>query len=262
MPDPLLATMLQKASSIGPAAPSGLEPVRQALDNGMGMFKGVTGLGDQGPAGPTATNLGAMLGAGLPLAGVAEKLVPSLMKLHQTMPDAPASKLIEMLYNFKGEEPGIEGMAARFAQNRATPSRGHSAQTVLVPEGFTAGYSVGPFERERISIPKSPNVERHEAWVRGSRSFIKPPVAPPSVTSIDELSSIQPGAQLIQEPKTLSTKGSAGRSSYTKSTNKLNPDMVRDIRTLSKDEAVNKYPNIPRGTVEAAWRRDSWNQVK
>lgn len=40
---------------------------RAAVDGVAGFTKGLTGLGDQGPGGATATNLGQVVGAGLPL---------------------------------------------------------------------------------------------------------------------------------------------------------------------------------------------------
>jgi hypothetical protein len=40
------------------------------LDKGMNFLRGVTGFGDQGPAGQTWTNAGALVGAAMPLAGI------------------------------------------------------------------------------------------------------------------------------------------------------------------------------------------------
>lgn len=51
------------------SAPSTLRgnPLGWALEHGMDVLRGVSGIGDQGPAGPTATNLGQVLGAAMPL---------------------------------------------------------------------------------------------------------------------------------------------------------------------------------------------------
>src|SRR5438477_11107465 len=65
MADPLEA--LKKVNTIGPAPPLETEGLRGFIDAAMGGLRGLTGFGDQGPAGPTATNAGAMLGAALPI---------------------------------------------------------------------------------------------------------------------------------------------------------------------------------------------------
>jgi len=65
MADPLSA--LKKATAVQSAPPASMEPVRRGIDAAMDGLRGLFGVGDQGPAGPTVTNFGAMLGAGLPI---------------------------------------------------------------------------------------------------------------------------------------------------------------------------------------------------
>lgn len=51
--------------------------LRQGLMGGVDFAKGLTGLGDQGPAGATATNAGQVLGAALPFAGAMRAITPA-----------------------------------------------------------------------------------------------------------------------------------------------------------------------------------------
>lgn len=73
-PDPSVQAANDQAAEQSQAQdPMWKQAVNQGIGGLVGLFKGATGLGDQGPAGPTWTNAGQVLAAGMPFAGYASK---------------------------------------------------------------------------------------------------------------------------------------------------------------------------------------------
>lgn len=123
MPSPLDA--LRKAQTIGANPDPELEGWRgyadSALSGLVGGFKGLTGLGDQGPAGATSTNAGALLGAAMPFMGrlgSLKQLVRSKLGL-----EAPAAVGAEGTGSiFEGLEKGARrALIDRWQQQPRTP---------------------------------------------------------------------------------------------------------------------------------------------
>lgn len=134
MPNPL--DSLRKAQTIG-ADPNPAEGSwgDSAISGLVGAIKGFTGLGDQGPAGATATNFGQILGAALPFAGKRDILRQLIHpKLEFEDPAAVAAK------QFFGEPSGYQPLPggrveARLGEMSAgSPNRFDTA--VTPPEGW------------------------------------------------------------------------------------------------------------------------------
>lgn len=69
----------------------------RAISGGVGALKGLTGIGDQGPAGPTATNAGALLGAAVPFLGMGGEALSGLKGFYSRV-DKVAQELPELIH--------------------------------------------------------------------------------------------------------------------------------------------------------------------
>lgn len=155
MPDPLDA--LRKAQSIQPAPPDrgyfSADTEHPYLNAATDVLKGLTGLGDQGPSGMTATNFGQLLGAAIPFAGlrkagagprIAEDLMDEIGHRFTPgpipvapPPDAPAYTQA-FIQHLNETGPGeMDPMA--FVRNSAVTSlhSGLPPQEIKIPKGFT-----------------------------------------------------------------------------------------------------------------------------
>ena len=243
MADPLLETLLGKATGIGPAPPANTETLRTLLNGGIDLFKGATGLGDQGPAGPTPTNLGAILGAASPLAGALPR---------RAGPDA-AEALIKMLLKVEpAAEADISTMAARkFLEDRATPRMGLPPQKLNIPQ-----------VKESPTLPLA-STDRYNEWqanLGGPRPTSAPLLRLKPGESLGDV--VPPAKGPTVPPPPLFVKGRTGGQSRGVR-GRLTEDMVRDIRQIgSLGKASQKYPDMSEAALNDVLRGGSWAWVK
>lgn len=254
MDDQLLSTLLSKAKGIEAAPPLAMAPVRETLDKGVGLFKGLTGLGDQGPAGPTAVNLGAIIGSGIPPVKGIETLLRSLKIIPKVIPSPPATKLMEMLYTFNPGKPSAEALEAAVSGARATPRMGFPSQYLNIPK--------------RLSSPSPMNQvgpKRFEEW-KAALGQSKESAPVESVRSLDELSNVaRAPIGRSTEKKPILQEGGLRRN-YTGSRLKVSKFSEDDIRTIRKlgniQAAMEKFPGTPRPTLNDIIKRSSFYWVK
>lgn len=285
MADELLAALLQKAQGIGAAPPAEMQGPRDLLNGGVDAFKGFTGLGDQGPAGPTATNFGQLLGAAMPLAGGLKKLAPvvqgsegSIQEMLQNIwrgvshhdpliregeKDLPqyAAPLVELLNDYRAEEPSLQNLLA----SRATPRMGLKPQMIKAPEGFTFGYA----RSNNYDMPASPNTKRYQDYrskvpLSSSR---KDQTRVMSVTSPEELRDLRPseaapqGKTPIHRDSFQTRQVGAQQTKLKKSG--LDEASIRQIRQIGKaPQAKKAFPNVSYDTIASILKGDSFNWVK
>lgn len=145
-PDPTFVGPIQP-----PPTPAPLTGWRGAVDTGLnalvGGVKGLTGFGDQGPAGPTVINAAAIIGgvAGGPVKALAAKLprfAKAIKAFHGSPHDFPA-EVGAPLGRFKssaigtGEGAQAYGHGLYFAENEATARSYRDALTPIRREDLT-----------------------------------------------------------------------------------------------------------------------------
>lgn len=232
MPDNLLGTLLQKATGISAAPPDrgwfSADTPHPNIDTGIDILKGVTGLGDQGPAGPTATNAGQVLGAVLPLGGALKKI---------TSTEHPAvSELLWLLGNYGAKGPNKEEALASALATRTTPSMiTPTKDPIRLPKGFELpGH-----------IPYSNNGIGSSYWYAPGTKFPKPPIL--SMTSNPRIGT---GASSPGAIRKLSNAG-------------LTEDLVKKIRAVGDlESALKLFPEVKPGTIKGIIKDGTFGWVK
>lgn len=287
--DPLEA--LRKAQTIQPAPPDrgwlSADTPHPYLNSAVDVLKGLTGIGDQGPSGVTATNIGQLLGAAIPFMGLPK--VPSLSNPRVMVDDAleglghtfrpgpipvavPPSTppYAKAFFNHMNEAaPDLPSAAERFMSERQTPYYVHGQDAIKAPEGFTfAGkYHNVPQSSMPSARPEALNnlyQQQQDALAR----FRPTPVAPvPTMRSVEDL-------QFIQRPDTnprtqppLSGKWGRTRGTNTNmGTSTLSEQQVKVIRAQAQSgldpRKIAEYYDLALPTVKDIINRSSFSRIK
>lgn len=285
MPDP---QTLQDELALRAQAqdPTWKQMARSGIDSGMGLFKGLTGLGDQGPAGPTATNAGALLGAGV--GTLPEGLIRSFMNMPRTSAPEATGKLLGLLNDFKG----LSGKAAE--QEALTQLGGATGSYLPQPTKFKRIYnnmidrvpeaantlSIGPgspwsmgltrppgfsgmVDREaKFRVPQEPNHDLELQKLMIDRSQ-RPTVTDPSDIQLAAQSTIAPSptSKPPLSGKLIGGAFQAGRR-VVLARSGLTEDAIRNLRTMDINEAQKLYPNMPKITLQHIRNGDSYAWIK
>lgn len=302
MPDDLLATLLQKAKSIQAAPPDrgwfSADTPHPTLSTGADVLKGFTGLGDQGPAGVTPTNLGQLLGAATPFlpgkllrpltgkilpAWKAKSVVPEAQDVWDelaahlggsTLPTGDATPAAKVLTNSLNQVPAEapEGFAARkFLGERQTPSHGLPRPRINAPEGFVFGriHMGTGSPPQSMPVPESPNYKLYDSWKQKVQSYeaAKKLMADRDlniVSSPEELRDLI-AEKTKQAPDKPALSGKWGLSTLNSRKNRtpVDEDMIRKIRAVGQlDKAMEVFPHVPKETIRGIIRGDTFNWVK
>jgi hypothetical protein len=285
MPD-LQALQDELALRAQAQGPAWKQAARSGLNGGIDFLKGLAGVGDQGPAGPTATNAGQVLGAALPLGIIPESLVGSLMRMPKTNAPEATAKLLDLLNNVKGASGNALGQMAtdRLAQetiggklpqylrsdtmyrnlvNRVPEAadslqQGNGMIHLSRPPGFAA--QVNNERRMRMAFAPTPDEQLQKLMIdRSSR---------PSVNGSEDLQTAALsglGGQTQPPPPLLGSAvggANAKNRANTLARSGLTENAIRQIRAMGLDEAAQKFPNVGQNTLNGIKRGDTFAWVK
>lgn len=275
---------LRKAQSIQPAPPDrgyfSADTDHPVLNTATDILKGLTGLGDQGPSGMTATNFGQLLGAAIPFAGLRKagagpRIVEDLMDEvgHRFKPgpmpvappsDAPAFTQA-FIQHLNDAEPTAIDPAQKFLAERTNSYYAHPPSRIQAPEGFNFPGNGD----NRWGSPKSVEVARpdelnalYQRQQDALARFRPTPTAVNKVKSVDDLQFItSPGAPQRSAPPALSGKwGRAGTAG------KVNETQVREIRALASQgediDWIGRKYGIHPSTVTNIVKGESFQRIK
>lgn len=276
--DPLLSTMLQKATSIGAPnvgtryVPSENPSLIEMLSNaivGPGRPQTVV---SQDPYGIQGWLKGAGQPPGLMMGSTTEaaptSLVRNLLKYSkEPLGDAAGTLINQLGQKLSKPTPTIESSSYPRIPNPT--SRPGIFMNLLdrVPE------AKGQLENGLTgNLSRAPGLNtgyQKQAAFRNKMKDIVPPSIRPSVTSIDQLGDIKGPSTNISLPsdtfvppitRDLNSNVKGSLNSIFKKSG-LTPEMVRDIRGLTKEEAVAKYPNVKPNSIHGIIHDGAWKKI-
>lgn len=239
MPTPATNVLagLQKATSIGPAAPIGGAPVRNAVDTGVQGLLGTLGLGNDSSQ---ANRWGQLLAAGAPVI----KGGPAVEALLKLFEKGPAE---------------IDPVRAALSASKVSDYRAPMPTTLRLPEGV----SLPP---ELQTMPQAPAVAAARE-AQAPLMTVAPKVSVPmqAIKSLEELPDV---TQAVKSPDAPQWSFAKSQSGGVKVLPRLNatvvtPDEVKKIRSFATfDDAQAAFPKIKRDTLRSIYRGDTWSWVK
>lgn len=286
--DPLEA--LRKAQSIQSAPPDrgwlSADAPHPYLGAARDVLKGLTGIGDQGPGGVTATNIGQLLGAAIPftglpkvrsLSGASTMVDDALEGLGHTFRPGPVPIAVpestppyaKAFFNHMNEAtPDLPNAADKFLSERQNPYYTHPQGNIQAPEGFkfAGSYNNTPQNSMPSTRPEELNTlyqQQQDALAR----FRPTPQAPvPTMRSIEDLQFIQPPANQKPSPPLSGKWGRTKGSDTNMGTSTLSEQQVKLIRAHAQNgvdpRKIAEYYDLALPTVKDIIRRNSFSRIK
>lgn len=260
--------------------PGWMKAGRSALDGIVGVTKGALGIGDQGPAGATATNFGQILAAGLPMInGLKGAGLPGMY----SRVDAAAEQLPSALHPSKAEgifrdnaakeEVDFRGLSD-FLKNQQGPKVTkqeivqHLEQHPMPEIGVKTLGAAAPIEDARFTAGFQPNDTRYSRPslnVPGGENYRERLLTLPTKewSSADPTSMEQAAVEPVyqsghwDEPNVLAHSRFDERS--------LDPRATQTVSSLSSDE-IHRYPQIKQEIAATKGRflqevQSDWHQA-